>query len=255
MAEQHERCAVVTGAARGIGRGIAMALAGAGYRLVLADTDGAGIEAVAAELGTPGRARAITADVGQEADADAIARLAREAFGRIDALVNNAGIAGPYNGPLEQLSLEEWERRLRINLTGPFLCSRACAPSLREARGAIVNIASTRALQSEPDSEAYAASKGGLVALTHAMAVSLGPQVRVNAVSPGWIDVRGSRPGDAPPSALDESDHHQHPVGRVGTTADIGAAVTWLLSDAAGFITGQNLVIDGGMTRLMIYRD
>ena len=255
MAEQHERCAVVTGAARGIGRGIAMALAEAGYRLVLADTDRAGVDAVAAELGAPGRARVITADVGREPDATAIATLAREAFGRIDALVNNAGIAGPYSGPLEQLSLEEWERRLRTNLTGPFLCSRACAPALRTARGAIVNIASTRALQSEPNSEAYAASKGGLVALTHAMAVSLGPQVRVNAISPGWIDVRGTRPGDAPAPALDESDHRQHPVGRVGTVADIGAAVTWLLSDAAGFITGQNLVIDGGMTRLMIYRD
>ncbi len=255
MSDEHERCAVVTGASRGIGRGVAHALALAGYRLVLADTDDDGAAAVATELGGPQRVRFIAADVGSGSDVAAIARLAEEAFGRIDALVNNAGIADPDNGPLEHVTLAQWEHRLRTNLTGSFLCARACLPALRRARGGIVNIASTRALQSEPNTEAYAATKGGLVALTHAMAVSLGPDVRVNAVSPGWIDVRGSAPGEPAPAPLDAADHAQHPAGRVGAVQDVGAAVLWLLSDAAAFMTGQNLVLDGGMTRKMIYRE
>jgi NAD(P)-dependent dehydrogenase (short-subunit alcohol dehydrogenase family) len=122
-------------------------------------------------------------------------------------------------------------------------------PVLRRAGGAaaIVNIASTRALQSEPNTEAYAASKGGIVALTHALAVSLGPAVRVNCISPGWIDVRASQ--------LSDQDHAQHPVGRVGKPLDIAKLVLFLLSEDAGFITGQNFVVDGGMTRKMIYEE
>jgi NAD(P)-dependent dehydrogenase (short-subunit alcohol dehydrogenase family) len=114
---------------------------------------------------------------------------------------------------------------------------------LRKASGAIVNIASTRALQSEPDTEAYAAAKGGVVALTHALAMSLGPRVRVNCVSPGWIASAG----------LSRKEHAQHPAGRAGRPEDIGEITAFLISDAAGFITGQNFVVDGGMTRKMIY--
>ena len=106
-----------------------------------------------------------------------------------------------------------------------------------------MNIASTRALQSEPDTEAYAASKGGLVALTHALALSLGPEVRVNCISPGWIAHQPVR----------RKDHAQHPAGRVGQPQDVAELVAYLLSDAAGFVTGQNFVIDGGMTKKMIY--
>jgi NAD(P)-dependent dehydrogenase (short-subunit alcohol dehydrogenase family) len=126
-----------------------------------------------------------------------------------------------------------------------FLMAKHAAPHLRRTRGAIVNIASTRALQSEPDSEPYAASKGGVVALTHALALSLGPRVRVNCVSPGWIDTRAAK--------LSRADHAQHPVGRVGRPEDVAELVAFLLSDAAGFATGQNYVLDGGMTRKMIY--
>ncbi len=154
---------------------------------------------------------------------------------------------------MEQLSLDSWNRLLSVNLTGAFLVSRVCIPLLRESGGAIVNIASTRALQSEVNTEAYAASKGGLVALTHAMAVSLGPEIRVNAVSPGWIDTRDQALQRSDPLRL--IDHEQHAVGRVGQPEDIGELVAFLLSPAASFITGQNMVADGGMSRQMIYRE
>jgi NAD(P)-dependent dehydrogenase (short-subunit alcohol dehydrogenase family) len=177
-----------------------------------------------------------------------------ERFGTVDALVNNAGVADPAAGPVEALSLASWNRVLESNLTGAFLMAKHCAALLRKARGAIVNVASTLALQSEPNTEAYAASKGGLVALTHALALSLGPDVRVNCVSPGWIDVRAwKKRGALKPDPLSERDHVQHPAGRVGRPEDVAALIAYLLGPEASFVTGQNLVIDGGMTRKMIY--
>jgi NAD(P)-dependent dehydrogenase (short-subunit alcohol dehydrogenase family) len=134
-----------------------------------------------------------------------------------------------------------------------MLLAKHCAPYLRAHSGAIVNLASTRAGQSEPDTEAYAASKGGLLALTHALAISLGPEIRVNAVSPGWIDARDPSARRAEP--LTDADHAQHPAGRVGTVEDVAAMVAWLLSKNAGFVTGQEFVVDGGMTKKMIYSE
>jgi NAD(P)-dependent dehydrogenase (short-subunit alcohol dehydrogenase family) len=145
---------------------------------------------------------------------------------------------------------------LDTNLTGMFLCTKHALPALRQARAAIVNIASTRALQSEPNTEAYAAAKGGVVALTHALAMSLGPDVRVNCISPGWIDVsEWKKPSQRRASKLSAQDHAQHPVGRVGHPLDIAKLTLFLLSADAGFITGQNFVVDGGMTRKMIYKE
>ena len=225
-----EKVALVTGGAQGIGRATALLLAGRGYQVAVADLQESDFFFV-------------RTDVSREASVRACIRAVVKRFGRLDALVNNAGLAGPHDGPIEKLNLARWNRRIGVNLTGPFLMAKHAVPHLRRAKGAIVNIASTRALQSEPDTEAYVASKGGLVALTHALALSLGPAVRVNCISPGWISHKPVR----------KKDHAQHPVGRVGVGQDVAELVAYLLSDASGFVTGQNFVIDGGMTRKMIY--
>src|SRR3954468_4249218 len=229
---------VVTGAAQGIGRAIAALLASGGYQVAVAD-----VKAPSGPL-APGIFYVRT-DVSSEGSVRTAVNGGMKRLGRLDALVNNAGIASPGNGPLEKLSLREWNRSIGVNLTGAFLMAKHCAPHLRRTGGAMVNIASIRALQSERDTEAYAASKGGLVALTHALALSLGPQVRVNCVSPGWIAKEKLR----------RKDHAQHPVGRAGRPDDVAELVAYLISDAAGFVTGQNFVIDGGMARKMVYVD
>lgn len=245
------RAAVVTGGAQGIGLASALRLARDGWRVAIGDNDA---EALAEVRAAHPALLALDCDVSDEASAARAVAEVRAAFGRLDALVNNAGITGAASGPLATLTLAEWNRRIGANLTGVFLMAKHCAPHLRDARGAIVNVASTRALQSEPHTEAYSATKGGVVALTHALAMSLGPEVRVNCVSPGWIDVRAWRKRarrDAAP--LSAEDHAQHPVGRVGKPEDIAAMIAWLLSEEASFVTAQNFVVDGGMTRKMIY--
>jgi NAD(P)-dependent dehydrogenase (short-subunit alcohol dehydrogenase family) len=248
------KVAVVTGGAQGIGKGIALRLLEAGYAVAIADGDVEAGQETENELVGEGRVRFVLCDVGDEPQVVACIGAVMREFGRLDALVNNAGIASPPRIPIEALSLDDWNRVIGANLTGAFLMAKHAVPHLHAARGAIVNIASTRALQSEANTEPYSASKGGLVALTHALAVSLGPEVRVNCVSPGWIDVSGwKKSSRRRPASLSADDHAQHPAGRVGVPADIAEMVFYLLSDAAGFVTGQNFVVDGGMTKKMIY--
>ncbi len=251
--------ALITGAAQGIGRELTRHFLARGWRVAGLDLDAEAL-AELADLHPGAPLLPLLADVGCEgAVAQAFARLeewqaqAGQPAG-FNLLVNNAGIASPTSGPIETLALADWNRWLDSHLTGAFLCTRAAVPGLRLRRGAIVNISSTRALQSEPDCEAYAAAKGGLLSLTHALAASLGPEIRVNAICPGWIETgplqKKSRRREPDHRAIDCS---QHPAGRVGEPADIAALVEYLASPQAGFITGQHVVVDGGMTRKMIY--
>lgn len=254
MTNDARKCALVTGGGQGIGRGVTKRLLQAGWAVVIAELDREAGEEAAAEYAASGPVLFQYTDVRDEASVAAAVAGAVARFGRIDGLVNNAGIARARSAKLTALALADWNAVIGTNLTGAFLCAKHAAPHLKAARGAIVNVASTRALMSEADTEAYAASKGGLGALTHALALSLGPDVRVNCVSPGWIDVTGWKKKSArDPAKLSKADHAQHPVGRVGTPEDIAEAVLYLLEDKSGFVTGANLIVDGGMTRKMIY--
>ena len=224
------KTAIVTGAAGLIGRGICKALIADGWAVAAFDLKPG-----------PENTLSVICDVGDEVSVQAA--FAELGWNALDLLVNNAGIAGPDRGPMSELSLGDWRKVTDSHLTGAFLMSRAAIPLLGDD-GAIIHMVSTRAFMSEPNIEAYAASKGAMVALTHAMAISLGPKVRVNAIAPGWIsDGQDLRP----------IDHEQHPVGRVGRPDDIAGAVLYLAG--AGFVTGQVLTVDGGMTRKMIYAE
>lgn len=247
------RVVLITGGAQGIGKGIAEAVLAAGGSVLIGDLDAEAGKACLDEWNVPERAAFLVLDVSKEASVKRFVDGAMRRFGRIDGLVNNAGIADPETGPLEKLEWSEWKRRIDTNLGGVFLCCKHALPALKQTNGAIVNIASSRAHQSEPDTEAYAASKGGIVAFTHALAVSAGP-VRVNAINPGWIVVDDwKKPSARRKPKLSAADHAQHPVGRAGVPPDIGALAVFLLSSQAGFITGQNITADGGIGRKMHY--
>jgi NAD(P)-dependent dehydrogenase (short-subunit alcohol dehydrogenase family) len=234
--------ALITGGAKGIGGAIARHLLSSGWQVGIIDLPDSGLRR------TFSRQRGVLVIEGdvrnEETASDAVDAMVHR-YRRLDAVVSNAGIM--IRKPLRRLTLAEWHRVLDTNLTAAFLLARAAEKPLRRAHGAIVTIASTRALMSEPNTESYSASKGGLVALTHALAISLAPDVRVNCVSPGWIETKDY-------AGLRRKDHRQHPAGRVGKPEDVAELVGWLLdAERSGFVTGANFVIDGGMTRKMIY--
>jgi NAD(P)-dependent dehydrogenase (short-subunit alcohol dehydrogenase family) len=230
---------IVTGAASGIGKGITLRLLAEGWNVVAADRDGTTL----GELPEVSRLKTVIADVSQEAGIKHLIDSALAWHDRLDAVVSNAGVSEFKS--LEDSTLEDWNRVLATNLTPAFLLAKQGEKALRAAKGAMVLISSSRAHMSEPDTHAYSATKGGLLALSHSLAISLGPDVRVNCISPGWIHVGGEK--------LSKEDHAQHPVGRVGTPEDIAAAVAYLIGEEAGFVTGSEVIIDGGMTRKMIY--
>ena len=222
---------LVTGGAQGIGRAIAGTFFQRGWQVAVIDRQPADTPCslfIVGDIATP--------SVLEDFVAQCVQR-----FGPIHAVVNNAMAT---RGGYPDCSFEDFMQAQAVGVAAPYYLVKLCAPHF--AKGAsVVNIASTRAFQSQRGTESYAAAKGGLVALTHALAMSLSGVARVNAVAPGWIDTTGT--------AFEGADAAQHPVGRVGAPADIAEAVWYLCSDRAGFITGQTLVVDGGMSRRMAY--
>lgn len=235
---------VISGGANNIGKGVALRFLNNGWQVGIIDHDKKALEDFPQKVNE--NAFLYVGDVSDEFAVAEFYILLKERFGRLDAIVNNAAI-GQFKSFLD-LSVGEWKRAIDVNLTGYFLMARFGVPLMLEnpGKGAIVNISSTRALMSEPGNEAYSASKAGILGLTHALANSLGPNVRVNAICPGWILHEGEQ--------VSEQDHKQHLTGRAGTIEDIASLIEFLADDEkSGFITGQYFVIDGGMTKKMIY--
>lgn len=242
---------IITGGAQGIGKVTAIELLKNNYSVSIFDRDKEALEELKSEIGSK-FCSFYHVDVSNEKEVLSAISDTIKLFGSLYGLINNAAI--DIRKPITELTLAEWQQVIDTNLTGAFLCSKHALPHLNKTKGCIINMASTRAFQSEPDTEAYSASKGGIFAFTHSLAMSAAPNVRVNCISPGWIDVSGVKKASSANQAnLSQSDHKQHPVGRVGNAGDIARTVLFLLDEKNSFITAQNFVVDGGMSRKMIY--
>ena len=226
MFDFKNKIAVVTGGARGIGK------------CICEEFERAGAKALVIDL-LPNDY--FVGDLAEKKDLEAFAQKVIREYGRVDFLINNAA---PKMCGIENGSYEDFENALRVGVTAPFYLSKLFAPYFGE-NASVVNISSSRDRMSQPQTESYTAAKGGISALTHALAVSLAGKARVNSVSPGWIDTAYT--------VYEGADAVQQPVGRVGNPRDIASLVLYLCSDMAGFITGENICVDGGMTRQMIY--
>lgn len=242
---------IITGGAQGIGKIISEYLLAEGYFVSVFEKDKEALDELEEEL-VSDNLLPVHCDVSDEKQVKKAMAKSVEKTGSVFGLINNAGFM--IRKPISELSLNEWNSVIGTNLTGAFLCSKYAEPHLKKSQGSIINMCSTRAFQSEPNTESYAASKGGIFALTHSLAMSLGPEIRVNSISPGWIDVSGVKKKSAANQLdLKKEWHEQHPAGRIGKGEDIAQMVLFLLKPDNSFITGQDFTVDGGMTRKMIY--
>ncbi len=246
-----ERVAIVTGGARGLGRAFALRLAGEGARvmvmnIVLQDRDLADMKETVRQIqDLGGEARFFEGDVSSENGCGAMAEATLSAFGRIDVLINNAAVyEGLVRKPFDQIDLGEWDRVMTVNVKGAFLCIRAVYPAMKAQQyGKIVNLCSETAFTGSHGFVHYVTSKGGILAMTRALAVELGPHnICINAVAPGFTDTEASR------SLADvhKYDTSRTPLQRLGTPDDITGAALFLAGPESDFITGQTLVVDGG---------
>ena len=226
MFDFQNKIAVVTGGARGIGKCIREQFEAAGATVCVIDVLDNDY---------------FVGDLSDKATLEAFAAKVISDYGRVDYLINNAA---PLSRGIDEASYEDFEYALKVGVTAPFYLAKLFSPYFAEG-ASIVNVSSSRDRMSQPQTESYTAAKGGISALTHALAVSLAGKVRVNSISPGWIDNNYT--------VYEGPDATQQPVGRVGAPPDIANMVLYLCSPMAGFITGENICIDGGMTRLMIY--
>lgn len=228
------KVAIITGGANGIGKTMVEEFLKAGARVAVIDIDPNPVDCDLYFHGDIAEERSLEEFTGQ-----VISR-----FAKIDYLINNA--CQSRRGILSDCSYDDFLYVLRIGVVAPYMLTKLFLPYFNQG-AAVVNISSTRSYMSQPDTESYSSAKGGISALTHALAVSLSGRVRVNSISPGWIDTKGSR--------LSVADEEQHPVKRVGHPLDIARMTMFLCSDNSGFVTGQDMTVDGGMSRLMIYHD
>ncbi|MGD9809245.1 MAG: SDR family NAD(P)-dependent oxidoreductase [Deferribacterales bacterium] len=226
--EFKDKVAVVTGGANGIGKATAELFRARGAHVCIIDIQPNGY---------------FTGDISDKSVLETFAEKVISDHGRVDCLVNNAI---PLMKGINDCTYEEFEYAMRVGVTAPFYLAKLFLPYFAEG-ASVINISSSRDRMSQPQTESYTAAKGGISALTHSMAMSLGGKVRVNSISPGWVDTKGVNYTGA--------DAEQHPAGRVGRPSDISEMILFLASDKAGFITGENICIDGGMTKQMIYHD
>lgn len=225
--------AVITGASGLIGTELCRRYLAAGFKVY-------GLDKIAGKLKDPNY-KFIKCDLAKETSI----KKALSSIKSIDVVINNAADTSLTFKSFESIALKNWNQGLAVNLTSPFILAQLTYSHLKKSKGSMINIASTRVLMSEPNTLIYSASKGGVVALTHSLAITWGPDIRVNCISPGWIA--------SPDEKIKPKDHEQHPAGRVGIPSDISEMAFYLSSEHAGFITGQNFVVDGGMTKKMIY--
>ena len=245
--EFRNKHAIITGGANGIGRCVAEKFLREGAVVTIIDND----QKVGEKLQS--HYESLHFFHGDIAEKNVLENFVNSIKTPVNYLINNACIAR--GGLLSGCSYEEFEYVQRIGVTAPYyLTSLLLQNNLLAQNAAIVNIASTRAQQSQPNSEPYSAAKGGIISLTHAIAISLAGKARVNSISPGWIETAAYHDNTTPPNHS-EQDHRQHPVGRIGTLEDVVEMILYLCSAKANFITGENITIDGGMSRLMVYHN